>query len=230
MAKVKEDNHQEDSLILLSHIDKSLQKKGVIHIGAHLGEEVELYFEKGFEKVVLIEANPETFSILNKKFEENPKVLCFNCAIGENTEKVKFNIYRSRTDNTESSSILPFDQFDNIVETLKLKKQVDMMCYSLPDFMKKYALEFSDFELLVLDIQGADYYALLGANMYLDRFSYIITELNYIPLYKNSDKDQEIKDLLNEKGFKLADEIVHTLYDDSGTFPAWGEAIFIKEK
>ena len=229
MVKVKEDNHEEDSAILLSKIPDKTDNKGVIHIGAHLGEEAELYFKSGFNEIVFVEANPKTFLKLKEKFKNDTRVKCFNAAISEKTEPCKFRVYASRTNNTESSSILPFDQFDKIVSTLKLVEEIDVMSFTLPMFMDENNLNPKNFNLLVSDIQGADYLALLGAKELLTGFDYIITELNYISLYKDSKNDDKIKELLSFLSFEVEEEIVHTLYEGDTVFPAWGEALFIKK-
>lgn len=229
MAKVKEDNHLDDSELLLKHLSSNLTKKGVIHIGAHLGEEVELYFEHGFTEVILVEANPNTYALLIEKFKDDLRVKCFNVAISNKTEPCVFRVYTSQSNNTESSSILPFDQFDKIVSTLKLKEEIEIMSYSIPDFINVNDISYNEYNMLVLDIQGADYLALQGANDDLTNFDVIITELNYISLYKNSKNADNIKDLLQSKNFLIKDEIVHTLFEGDKVFPAWGEAIFIKK-
>ena len=103
------------------------------------------------------------------------------------------------------------------------------MSYSIPDFINVNDISYNEYNMLVLDIQGADYLALQGANDDLTNFDVIITELNYISLYKNSKNADNIKDLLQSKNFLIKDEIVHTLFEGDKVFPAWGEAIFIKK-
>jgi len=43
----------------LGRLRTSLAGRGVVHVGAHQGEEVESYFEHGFQQILLIEANPD---------------------------------------------------------------------------------------------------------------------------------------------------------------------------
>lgn len=230
MVKIKEDEHLVDSEILLSKISSKSKRKGVIHVGAHLGEEAELYFKFGFTNIVFVEANPKIYAELALKFKDEPRVRCFNAAISSKTEPSKFRVYISRTNNTESSSILPFDQFDKIVPTLKLKEELELMSYSLQDFIENNDLNIENYNMLVTDIQGADYLALKGAQSYLRSFDFIITELNYLSLYKDSKNDEKIKGLLSSLGFHVEEEIIHTLYQDSNVFPAWGEGLFIKKE
>ncbi len=43
--------------------------KGIIHIGAHELEELEVYLEKKVERVIWIEANPEKYKLIEKKLK-----------------------------------------------------------------------------------------------------------------------------------------------------------------
>ena len=47
--------------------NKNIKVKGVVHVGAHKGEEINLYRSIGIKKILLYEANPELIRFLNYK-------------------------------------------------------------------------------------------------------------------------------------------------------------------
>ncbi len=59
----------------------SITPRGVIHIGAHEGQELEQYLKLGAEKVILIEANPQIFTKLQTFVADIPNVIPLNYAI-----------------------------------------------------------------------------------------------------------------------------------------------------
>ena len=52
--------------------------RGVVHAGAHEGQELGEYHKLGIKKVIFIEANPKIFKRLEKNCAPYPDVICFN--------------------------------------------------------------------------------------------------------------------------------------------------------
>jgi len=84
--------------------------RGVIHIGAHEGKEVEKYLEMGAEKILFIEANPIVFERLQKNIVNLPNVQAVNCAISNKCGSITLHV----TSNDQSSSILPLKRHKEI--------------------------------------------------------------------------------------------------------------------
>jgi FkbM family methyltransferase len=59
----------------------NIPARGVIHIGAHEGQELQQYLDMGTKKVVLIEANPQVFKKLQEAVEKFPEVIPLNFAV-----------------------------------------------------------------------------------------------------------------------------------------------------
>lgn len=225
---VKADNHGEDVVILMSELEE-IQKKGIIHLGAHQGEEVETYLNVGFEKIFLVEANPELCELLKEKFKNEPSVQVANCAVSDKSGEFEFHIHASNN-GVESSSLLPMKDLSRIVSSMHTKKSIKVPCYTIPDLMNQFNLAAQDFNVIVSDIQGSDYFALKGAGDMLSGFDAVIAEIQVIELYENSVTEEKMDQLLEEQGFERHHSIYHELYDENGSFPAWGEAMYLKKK
>jgi FkbM family methyltransferase len=48
--------------------------RGVIHLGAHQGQEVDQYLAHGYERIVLVEPNPDACRILRERFKSRPEI------------------------------------------------------------------------------------------------------------------------------------------------------------
>jgi predicted phosphodiesterase len=56
----------------------NLSKFNILHIGAHLGEEVEIYKRYTKNKIYLVEGNPRIFLKLKKIFKKRKKIYLLN--------------------------------------------------------------------------------------------------------------------------------------------------------
>ncbi|MGP8217104.1 MAG: FkbM family methyltransferase [Bacteroidia bacterium] len=224
---IKKDNHEEDIAILMDKLH-GIPKKGIIHIGAHKGEEYEEYIKRGFQNIIFIEANPELCQLMTDRFSKDRRVKVYNYAITDITQEIEFHLHQSNS-GLESSSILKMKEFDKIVTSLKTSKTIRVPGITLADFITKENLAISNYNVLSLDIQGADYYALRGANEILQKFDAVITEVQCIELYENSVNEKVIDEYMDSQKYERFFTIYHELYNASGTFPAWGEVIYVKK-
>jgi FkbM family methyltransferase len=226
---IKSDAHSEDIKLLLQNLfESNFIPKGVIHVGAHLGEELPEYLQVGFNKVIFIEANPNLCKQMEEKFAAFDNVKVFNCAIADKSQKVNFYVYASNT-TLEASSLLRMNVFDKIVKSLKLKETIEVDCWTLEDFVRVHHINLQDYNLLLTDIQGADYLALQGAKNILKYFDAVICEVQEIPLYDSYVPKKYIFDFLEENGLETTFGVFHQLYNVNEKFTAWGEVISIKK-
>ena len=76
------------------------------------------------------------------------------------------------------------------------------------------------FNFANLDIQGAEYQALIGFGDIIDNFDYIYIEVNVKELYKSIKLLPELDKFLESKGFKRK-ELKMTKH-------GWGEAFYVR--
>lgn len=225
--KIKEDNHEDDIQLILNHLHKT-DNTGVIHVGAHRGEEVDAYLRAGFQRILLIEANPRLHEHLLDRFAEDQRIQVFNCAISDHDGFVDFYLHTSRAGSVEPASILPLKRFKEIVRTLHTPESLSVPCHSLDSFLELNGIPVSEFSLLNIDVQGAEMLVLKGAQRALRSIPAVISEVSLIELYSGSALEQEITEFITSRGFRKVESIYHTLYDHNSSFPAWGECLFLK--
>lgn len=199
----------------------SMDIKGVIHIGAHYGEEFQTYVDNKIVNLMFFEPVPSTFEVLKENL--NGKAILVNKALGNENKKITMNV---ETDNNgQSSSILspelhlkqyPHIQFTSTIE-------VDMI--KLDDFIKEffsfgYAGTPPSFNLINIDVQGYELEVFKGAKDFLNNIDYIITEVNRAEVYKECAKVDELDAFLTTYGFKR----LETTWDGI----TWGDAFYVK--
>jgi len=203
-------------------LDSIKRSKGILHVGAHLGEEAKLY--NSFNKEVFwIEANPDIYSDLKKNISEYKNQKAINALVTDKENKIySFNI--SNNFFGVSSSIFDFGEFHKgkkslwkgdffMVKKMKLKSKTLKTIYAENKFFTH------NLDLLVLDIQGAELLALKGMGKLLDNFKFVWVEVSQVPIYKKGVLLPELTSFLNRNGFHLV----------SKTIPLSGDVLFVKK-
>ena len=68
--------------------DYKLQIKGVLHIGAHVGQEYPDYVRHGIKNIIFFEPVKETYrKLLMEVIGSDPKVQSYNIALGNETSE-----------------------------------------------------------------------------------------------------------------------------------------------
>lgn len=196
----------------------SIQPRGVIHIGAYEGEEIQTYREMGMEKILFVEANPQVFDRLQKKMAGMPEVQVANYAISNCDGIVDLHIAA----NEQSSSILsPTKDSDQSIFTREISS-IAVEAKTLDNLLAELELSPEDFNLLNIDIQGAELLALQGASNTLQFIEGINIEVNYEEIYQGCALIDDIDEFLNKVGF---DRVATTTpYHHS-----WGDAFYARQ-
>jgi FkbM family methyltransferase len=198
----------------------SISCKGIIHVGAHQASEISAYKKLGFEDVIFIEANPKLAQELEKRFMNDPKVSIIEGAATDFCGHIDLNI---ASGDAQSSSILPLGEHQFIYPSIKYQDTVEVQCFTLDSIFNRYDKSISDFNVLNIDVQGAELLVLSGARELLKNISALNIEVNFAHLYKECALFEDIDDLLTEAGFELQD--MKTPYH-----PSWGDAFYVKRK
>jgi hypothetical protein len=91
----------------------------------------------------------------------------------------------------------------------------------LDDWSKKMNIDISDYNLLVLDVQGYELEVLKGAEKTLENINVIVTEILREELYEGCVMYQELEAFLNQRGFQMT--------QSNWVGGSYGDAIFIKQ-
>lgn len=196
----------------------SIQARGVIHIGAYEGEEIQTYLNMGLTKVLFVEANPEVFARLQKKMAIIPQVQVANYALCDRNGWVDLHIAASE----QSSSILsPKNDHQQSLYTREIS-QVTVEAKTLDSLLEELELAPLDFNILNIDIQGAELLALQGAANALEFVEGINIEVNYEEIYLGCALIDDIDEFLEKVGFHRV--ATTTPYDHT-----WGDAFYVRK-
>jgi FkbM family methyltransferase len=187
---------------------------GVIHIGAHHGQEYDDYVSVlglSGNDMVFIEPAKEPFTILAEREYHNLPPKLINVACGE--EQGEGDMHIASFD--QSSSLLPpalhLVQHPDIIFNGEVEKVSIATLDSLID-SKRY-------NMLNIDTQGYELKVLKGARATLANIDVVYTEVNRANVYEGNPHISEITEYLQEFGFSL----VHSIWCGY-----WGDAIYIK--
>lgn len=186
---------------------------GILHVGAHLCEELNVYRQLGVsdDNIIWVEGNPMIF----KQIKESGIKNVYNALISDEEKKVDFII----TNNGQSSSVLELEEHKVehpwVYEIGRLK----MDTKRLDNFLKENDIK-SPINFINLDIQGHELSALKSLGSYMSQIKYIYTEVNIKYLYKNCALLHEIDEYLKSYGFLRLDTTL--------TAHGWGDAFYMK--
>ncbi len=219
------DDHRAIVERFLDELAPYLRLEGVIHVGAHEGQEVDAYLARGCRRVVLVEANPASCRVLRKRFADRPVQVLEAAALDEDG-RTTLHLHTSRGGSTEPSSVLELKRFKEIVGTLETTASFDVPSARLDTLLETHAIDAAEFDLLNVDVQGAELRVLRGAERTLASLRAVLTEVHVVELYEGGAREAEIDEFLTEHGFGGLAFEYHELYDESGSFPAWGEVLY----
>lgn len=194
----------------------NMNVNGVIHIGAHFGEENNVYEKLRIDNISYFEPVKKTFIKLKENVGTGANL--FNYALGNENKKMK--MYVEEADIYGCSSLLkPSDNYKNIKfdygEIVEMKRLDDV------------EFDFSDYNFMNIDVQGYELEVLKGSVNTLEHIDYIMCEINRVyiekPLeYENCCLIGDLIEFLNEFGFKYV--------ESNWAGVSWGDGFFVKIK
>lgn len=181
---------------------------GVLHIGAHYGEEYPTYKNLNINSIVFVEAVPSTYQVLRQNV--GPECICINAAMGSQEGTTTMHISEASPCSSVLKPKLHLEQYPDIVF-----KREELVRMTTVDSLSIPRLNF-----LNLDVQGYELEVLKGAKNYLEGVDYIMTEVNRAEVYENCAKVDELDNYLAPYGFARVET------DWAGN--TWGDAFYIR--
>ena len=198
----------------------SIIPKGIIHVGAYDGKDIKLYQTLNISKFFFIEANPTVFERLKANTTRSSvDVTVVNYAISNQNGKVTLYV----NSMVQSSSILPLKHYRDIYPNIKETHQLIVESKTLDNLLEELELSPTDFNILNLDIQGAELLALQGATNLLKYIDVVYTKVNYEELYEGCALAEEIDEFLGQTGFGRV-AIAKPFH------PSWGNAFYVRKQ
>jgi len=172
---------------------------GIIQIGTNTGQEDSMFNSiSSNKKFVYVEPIPSCFSVLNENFGNKENYKLFNCCCGDYDGKT--TMYLS-SNNFESSSVLKPLAHTTEFASVLFNETKEFPIRKIDSF----EIEFSDYNLLWIDVQGYEIEVLKGAEKCLKNIKYIYVECSNdgFEMYENCSKASNVVELLKEHGFTL---------------------------
>lgn len=189
--------------------------KGVIHVGAHHGEEVPVYINNGITNIVLFEPLEKNFDIIENLVQNyNANISGYQVALGNENKMVE--MYLSSNELESSSILKPKKHLELYPDvTFDSKEVVEMK--RLDDY------NLTGYNLLNMDVQGYELEVLKGAEKTLYYIDYVYCEVNRGEVYENNAYIEDIDTFLSIYNFKRVETDWWLDHD-------WGDAFYIKEE
>lgn len=134
--------------------DRLLRKiKGIVHVGANSGQEMQLYAKHGLS-VVWIEPIPEVFDSLKANLSGVQKQIAIRALVTDvNDAEYEFHLANN---NGASSSILELNLHQDIWPDVSFKKTIKLYSKTLPSLLSDNNINISEYDMLVMDTQGSE--------------------------------------------------------------------------
>ncbi|MCF3623926.1 FkbM family methyltransferase [Planktothrix agardhii 1801] len=196
----------------------NITPRGIILIGAYDGKTLKRLNLPNTVKILVIDANQGAVERLQENFANSPNIQVVQAAIANHNDTVTLHL----TSLESSSSILPWKQYSEIYPNIKEIQQLTLSSRTLDTLLEELNLSPSDFNILILDIQGAELLALEGANQLLNTLDAIYTNVHYQELFEGGALAEEVNQFLSDYQFDIVAE-------DTPYHPAWGEAFYVRQ-
>lgn len=195
----------------------NLKIHGVIHVGAHRGQELENYIKLNCKNIILFEPLKTNYEFLLKKIQNTNhhkcKIETYNTALGNMIGEIEMFL---STNDLESSSILEPMEHKKIFRHVNFESSKTTVKIDRLDSYK------NNCNFLNLDTQGYELEVLKGSIDTLKQIDYIYSEVTTKELYRNNVKVADLDLFLNKYGFKRA----YTHWDDK--YQNMGDAFYVK--
>jgi FkbM family methyltransferase len=187
--------------------------RGVIHVGAHAGQEAWIYGL--FKKPVLwFEPIPEVFAKLKENIRRYPRQEAIQSLVTDvDGAEFQFNVSNC---NGGSSSVFELGGHKEMYPGVEYVDKLTLRSVSLDSALatRKGAQPYN---CLVMDVQGAELLVLKGAINTLPKIDWIFAECADFEIYENGCTYSDLKSFLEPKGFKEEKKFLKESREGLGT-------------
>ena len=187
---------------------------GIIHVGAHLGQEVEEYLKFNANKIYLFEPQIEIFNNLVQKMNNYENVECFNIGLGSKNHSN--TLYKSHGNEGKSSSILEPSYHLKVQPDIQFNEREKITVKRFDD------LGIDTLNFLTIDVQGYELEVIKGFGDSLNDVEFIFTEINTKDLYSNNALVKDLDKYLKQYNFIR-------IFTNIDCFKHYGDAFYIKQ-
>ena len=198
----------------------NLKPHGVVHAGAHLVQERELYKELNMEPVLWIEAHPLTSVTAKSLLENYPEQKVINAALWKKSGEL-VDLFEAGNEGS-SSSLLDLGLITASHPQVVARKKISVKTQTLAEILELNKTFTLNMDFLLIDTQGAESQVIEGLGGQIRQFKYIFAEVSIRELYTGTMLFQDFTELLREKEFEL-------LCSQINSTTGWGDALFVRK-
>lgn len=190
--------------------------RGVVHIGAHYAEEAWEYDELGWP-AIWFEAHPIFAKGMYKNLEQYDGQKGYEVCLSDKDNDTV--IFWTTTDEYASSMLKPklhqeYNPHALINGSIKLKTT------RFDTWAKRHDIDWSRFNLLVLDVQGSEDRVFVGMGQHINNFDGIISEYSTVEYYEGVPKIDDLDRLYKD---------FERVYPDERLMQPHGDALYIRK-
>ena len=190
--------------------------RGIVHIGAHYGEEIQEYVDNGIQNITVFEPLSKNFNILSQRMQNvNADIQGHQVALG--SKKGTATMFLS-SNEAQSSSILKPKQHLELHPDVSFDGTEQVEVSLLDDY------DIGESNFINIDVQGYELEVFKGGKKTLEKVDYIYCEVNRGEVYEGNAMVEELDEFLSSYGF----ERVETKFSE--TYYTWGDALYIKKE
>ena len=173
--------------------------RGVIHVGANVGQERDLYRRYGLE-VLWIEPIPDVFVRLRANIAAYPRQRALERLVTDRDDEIyEFNV---ASNDGESSSILPLKEHHDVWPEVRFTRTIKLKSSTLATLLARENVDAARYDALVMDTQGSELLVLRGAEPVLEHFRFIKTEVPDFEAYAGCARLEDIERFMRERGYQ----------------------------
>ena len=196
----------------------NLDIKGVLHLGASIGQERDAYntYCKGL--VIWVEAIPKVYLELQQNIKSYSQQTAYNaCLSNVDGDDVIFNVSNNES---QSSSILELGVHALIHPGVHYVEQIAMKTQRVDTLLKD--VDVSTINFLNVDLQGVEHLAIEGMGDLIKNIDYALLEVNIKETYKGCMLIEELDYFMLQRGFERV---------ETGEWVAetWTDALYIRK-
>lgn len=172
---------------------------GVIHVGAHVGQERNAYAAHDLS-VLWVEPIPEIFSELEANIRGFHKQRALRALVTEADGAMhRFHVSNNRG---QSSSVFQLKHHRDVWPHVRFDRSIELAGRTLPSLLVEHGIDAGAYQALVLDTQGSEMLVLRGAGPLLHAFRYIKVEASDFELYEGCCQLEGLSAFLGDHGFE----------------------------
>jgi FkbM family methyltransferase len=192
----------------------NLNISGVIHIGAHCGQEYKDYEAVGISNMILFEPCKKTFEGLINNLPKSEHIKAFNVALGNKSGEME--MFTETANHGLSNSLLEPKEHLKQYPKIKFESKETVMMNRLDEVEYDRTL----YNMINIDVQGYELEVFKGAKESLKHIRIIYSEINLIEMYKGCVLVSELDEFLKQFNF-------YRILSDT-RFKTWGDALYLR--